>query len=107
VLGFAGATSIDDAETWRGVELRVPVEALQPLAPGAFYVHDLVGCRVETVAGELVGEVTRVDLEGTPLLAVKGKSRELLVPLAETICRDVNIAATVIRIDPPDGLLDL
>ena len=107
VLGFAGAASIDDAEAWRGAELRVPVEALQPLAPGAFYVHDLVGCRVETVAGEPVGEVTRVDLEGTPLLAVKRKGRELLVPLAETICRDVNIAAKVIRIDPPDGLLDL
>lgn len=107
VLGLAGVTSIDEAETWRGAELRVPVEALQPLGAGAYYVHDLVGCRVETVAGELVGEVTRVDLEGTPLLAVKRKGGELLVPLAETICRDVNIAAKVIRIDPPDGLLDL
>jgi 16S rRNA processing protein RimM len=107
VLGFAGATSIDDAETWRGAELRVPVEALQPLGPGAFYVHDLVGCRVETLAGTLVGEVTRVDLEGTTLLAVKGNGREVLVPLAESICREVDIAAKVIRIDPPEGLLDL
>jgi 16S rRNA processing protein RimM len=62
---------------------------------------------VETVAGTLVGEVTRVDLEGTTLLAVKGTGREVLVPLAESICREVDIAAKVIRIDPPEGLLDL
>ena len=114
VVGLAGVESIDDAEAWRGVELRVPAEGLRQLGEGAFYVHDLLGCRVETTTGLRVGEVARVDLgNGTPLLVVTGSGgpskgvEEVLVPLAESICRRVDIGAKVIVIDPPDGLLDL
>jgi 16S rRNA processing protein RimM len=114
VLGLAGVASIDEAEAWRGVELRVPAEGLHDLGDGAFYVHDLLGCRVETMTGLSVGAVARVDLGyGTPLLVVTGSGgtaeggEEVLVPLAESICRRVDVGAKVIVIDPPAGLLDL
>jgi 16S rRNA processing protein RimM len=114
VLELAGVASIDAAETWRGVELRVPADGLHQLGDGTFYVHDLLGCRVETLAGMPVGDVARVDLgNGTPLLVVasaRGDAtvvQELLVPLAESICRRVDVGAKVIVIDPPAGLLDL
>ena len=114
VLGLVGVGSIDEAESWRGVELRVPVEGLHELGTGAFYVHDLLGCRVETTTGLAVGAVARVDLgNGTPLLVVTGPGgpaksvEEVLVPLAESICRRVDVGAKVIVIDPPAGLLDL
>jgi 16S rRNA processing protein RimM len=114
VLGLSGVASIDEAETWRGAELRVPAEGLHKLGDGAFYVHDLLGCRVETTTGTSVGDVARVDLgNGTPLLVVTGPGgqakgvQEVLVPLAESICRRVDVDAKVIVIDPPEGLLDL
>ena len=114
VLGLAGVGSIDEAEAWRGVELRVPAEGLHKLGDGAFYVHDLLGCRVETAAGMVVGAVARVDLgNGTPLLVVTGPGEpaagvgEVLVPLAESICRRVDVGAKVVVIEPPAGLLDL
>jgi 16S rRNA processing protein RimM len=118
VLALAGVESIDEAETWRGVELRVPAEGLHKLVDGAFYVHDLLGCRVETTTGMAVGDVARVDLgNGTPLLVVTGVGtdprgraqgiQEVLVPLAESICRRIDVGAKVIVIDPPAGLLDL
>ena len=108
VIGLEGVDSIEAADAWRGVELRVPATALRALDAGAFYVHDLLGCRVETVGGEAVGQVTRVDLgSGTPLLAVEGPRGEVLVPLVEGICRRVDVAAKAIAIDPPEGLLEL
>jgi 16S rRNA processing protein RimM len=114
VLGLAGVESIDEAESWRGAELRVPAEGLHKLGDGAFYVHDLLGCRVETMAGTSLGDVVRVDLgNGTPLLVVTSPRgpdagiQEVLVPLAESICRRVDVGAKVIVIDPPAGLLDL
>ncbi|HEY6358866.1 MAG TPA: ribosome maturation factor RimM [Vicinamibacterales bacterium] len=95
VLGLAGVGSIDEAEAWRGVELRVPADGLHKLADGAFYVHDLLGCQVETTMGTPVGAVARVDLgNGTPLLVVTAPGarapgvddvHEVLVPLAESI----------------------
>jgi 16S rRNA processing protein RimM len=108
VIALEGFGSIDEAETLRDTELRVPAEALQPLGEGAFYVHDLLGCRVETITGTIVGEVIRVDLgNGTPLLVVMKDGREVLVPLAEAICRRIDVGTKTIAIDPPEGLIEV
>ena len=108
VLGFAGFERIEDVERLAGLELRVPEDTLQPLEAGTYYQHQLVGCAVETTAGETVGEVTRVDGgAGGSLLIVKGTRGEILIPFASDICVEVDVVARRIRIDPPDGLLDL
>ena len=108
VVGFAGFASIDDVERLAGLELRVPEESLQSLENGAYYQHQLVGCNVSTVGGDRVGEVVRVDGgAGGSLLAVRGARGEVLVPLAQHICVEIDVAARRIVIDPPDGLLEL
>jgi 16S rRNA processing protein RimM len=108
VIGFEGFATIEDAERLAGLDLRVPEGALLPLADGAYYVHDLVGCVVETASGERVGEVRRVEGGAAgSILNVEGARGEVLVPLAADICVDVDIAGRRIRIDPPDGLLEL
>ena len=108
VIGFEGFATIEDVERLAGLQLRVPEDALQPLAEGAYYVHDLVGCVVETTSGERVGAVRRVDGgAGASVLSVDGPRGEVLVPLAADICVEVDIAERRIRINPPDGLLEL
>ena len=109
VVRFEGVDTMNDAETLRGVELRIAPETVHALAPGAHYVHDLVGCEVGTVDGGSVGRVTRVDFgAGTPLLVVtRDDGAEVLVPLAEEICREIDPAAKRIVVDLPEGLLDL
>jgi 16S rRNA processing protein RimM len=108
VLTFEGIASIDDAERITGQELRIPEDALQPLPKGAYYLHQLVGCMVETVAGERIGEVGRVDGgAGSSQLVVERGAAEVLIPLAEPICVEVNVVAKKIVIAPPDGLLEL
>ena len=108
ILGLAGVETIDDAEAMAGLELRVPLDRLAPLPPGTFYRHDLIGCRVETMRGEVVGVVT--DVEGTMAgsrLVIDGASGEVLVPLATEICPEIDTAGKRIVIDPPAGLVDL
>jgi 16S rRNA processing protein RimM len=108
VVRFEGVESIDAAEALRDVELRVPADTLRPLGPQQYYVHDLVGCQVETMDGTIVGSVDRVEFgTGTPNLVVTGRTGEVFVPLAEAICRRVDPAARRIVIDPPAGLLEL
>jgi ribosomal 30S subunit maturation factor RimM len=63
---------------------------------------------VTTVDGRLVGTVEHVRLDaGTPLLGVRSATGEVLVPLAEDICREVDVAGKSIVIAAPDGLIDL
>ena len=108
IVGFEGVVSIDDAEALRGGELVIDDSRLGPLEAGQYYMHDLVGCAVETVRGDRVGTVTRVDRKvGVPLLAVATSRGEALVPFVETICRTVDLERRRIVIDPPEGLLEL
>jgi len=108
VIGFEGCERIEDAERLAGLELRVPEEALQPLAEGTYYQHQLVGCVVETVDGERVGEVARVDGGAAgSLLAIEGPNGEILIPLAVDITTHVDVDARRITVNPPEGLLEL
>jgi ribosomal 30S subunit maturation factor RimM len=44
---------------------------------------------------------------GTPLLQVQTAAGELLIPLAEDICRSIDVAARRIDVTLPDGLSEL
>jgi 16S rRNA processing protein RimM len=108
VLSFEGLTRIEDVERLTGAELRVPERMLQALDEGFYYEHQLVGCAVETTDGPRIGVVTRVDGgAGGSLLAVAGARGEILIPFAADICVAVDVAAKVITIRPPEGLLEL
>jgi 16S rRNA processing protein RimM len=108
VVAVAGVEGIEAADALRGAELRVEASALKVLGAETYYLHDLEGCRVRTVAGEDLGDVRRVDMTvGTPVLVVEREGREVLVPLAEAICRKVDVRAKRIVVDPPEGLLEL
>jgi 16S rRNA processing protein RimM len=108
IVGFEGASDISDAERLAGAELRVPEGALAKLEPGAYYVHQLVGCRVETIAGEPVGEVVRVEGgTGASVLAVAGPSGEVLIPLAVSVCPTIDVERRLVVVDAPEGLLEV
>ena len=108
IVAFDGFERIEDVERLAGLELRVPEEALQPLEAHTYYQHQLVGCAVETTDGSRIGEVTRIDGgSGISLLVIHGDRGEILVPLTQAICTEIDVAAKRIRIAPPDGLLEL
>lgn len=107
IIGLAGVESINDAETFRGCELRIPDEALPKLGDGQFWYHELIGCQVVTVSGQDVGQVVRIDEGSTDLLVVLGASGEILVPMIDQICRRIDVAGRKIEIEPIHGLLDV
>ena len=108
VIGIEGVETMDAADALAGRELRVPVERLAALPPDTFYRHDLIGCRVETRAGTVVGIVN--DVNGTltaSRLVVISDEGEILIPLVSQICQDIDAEGRRIVIDPPEGLLEL
>lgn len=108
IVSLVAVDSMTEAEALAGTELRVPVSDLAPLPPGTFYRHDLVGCRVVTARGELVGVVVAVEGErDVSRLVVGTPAGDVLVPIAHGICVRIDPQAREITIDPPDGLLDL
>jgi 16S rRNA processing protein RimM len=108
IVGLAGIDTRNEAEALSGRELRVPVGQLRALPSGTFYRHDLIGCRVETRAGAVVGVVR--DVEGTVAgsrLVLEAPTGEIQIPLASEICTEIDTGAKRIVVEPPEGLLDL
>ena len=77
--------------------------------PDEFRDHELIGLSVRTSAGQVVGVVTDVLHYGQDLLVVQRPvaGPEVLVPFVKAIVPEVDVAAGVVVIDPPPGLLDL
>jgi 16S rRNA processing protein RimM len=108
VVRFAGLESIEAVDGLRDTDLQVEPDALGALPAGQYYLHDLVGCVVQTEAGETVGAVATVYTGAAQaVLGIEGVGGEILVPMAEGICREVDVAAKRIVIAPPEGLLDV
>jgi 16S rRNA processing protein RimM len=109
ILKFEGYDTPEAAAELAGTELAVPESEAVELEEGEFYDWQLVGCRVETVEGVAVGTVADVHHYGgaAPVLAIRDAGgREHLVPFAETICVEVDVDAKLIRVDPPEGLIE-
>lgn len=109
ILKFAGFDSIEAASALVGYEFAVPEAERVELEDDEFYDWELEGCRVETVGGDEVGRVREViKTGGVEVLAVVNAEtgREHLIPLAEEICVEIDIEGKLIRVDPPEGLLE-
>jgi 16S rRNA processing protein RimM len=107
VLKFAGIDSIDDAEEWAGADVLVP-ESERALPEEGEYSHaDLIGCSV--VGDRPIGVVKGVeDYGGPPLLKLEAPDgREILVPFARAICKEIDVENKIIRVDLPEGLVEL
>lgn len=111
VLTLEGVGTMGDAEALAGAELRVPEAELAELPPGTFYHHELVGCLVTTASGDVIGTVAAIEgASGAHRLLVQppGDDRDPIdVPLAASICTEVDPQRRVIIVNPPEGLLDL
>ena len=109
LVAFAGITDRTAASALTGTWLSVDSSQLPaPPDPDEFRDHELIGLSVRTPAGEAVGVVTDVLHPGQDVLVVRPpQGGEHLVPFVKAIVPEVDVAAGVLVIDPPPGLLDL
>src|SRR5688572_1024112 len=95
LVRFDGVDSPQAAAALTLSEVRVPRSALPALAPGEYFVEDVVGCAVEDERGRPLGTVRGTLWNGAHDVAtvVDADGRERLVPLVPDF---------VIGVDAPD-----
>ncbi len=109
ILKFKNHDSIEAVEHLAPADLAIPESECVALEEDEFYEWQLVGCAAETVDGQKIGHVAEVlHTGGVPVLIIfDEQKREHLVPMAREICVEIDVANKLIRVDPPDNLLDL
>ena len=92
------------------VSLSVDIEPNHdyPLPEGQYYHHQIIGLKVRTTRGELIGTVTDI-LPGksNDNYIVRGTTGEILIPAIEDVVQSIDLDQKCITIEPIDGLLDL
>jgi 16S rRNA processing protein RimM len=93
----------EDAMQLRNVKLHIPRSILPDTDEDEFYHIDLIGCTVETMAGEAIGKVVAVpDFGAGELLEIKPQSGPTFyVPFTKAIVPIIDIAEKRIIADPP------
>lgn len=109
VLKFRGVDTMNDAELLIGSELQVPGAERADLEPGWNYVSDLIGC-VVLDHGREIGRIEDVQFgagEAPLLIVATSAGKKFDVPFAEAYLEDVGTAQRQVRMNLPEGLLEV
>jgi 16S rRNA processing protein RimM len=100
--------NIEQARRWIGSILCVGEEALGPLEPGQYYLYRTIGFKVVLPNGASIGTITStLSTPAGELYVVQGTHKEHMIPAVKEIIEEVDFTTGEIKINPPDGLLDL
>ncbi|WP_149453594.1 ribosome maturation factor RimM [Pasteuria penetrans] len=106
IVHFVGWDSIEVAERYRGCRLAVPYEDQAPSVEGEYYYQDIVGCRVETVAGENLGEVIGIrSMPAQDLWVVRDPGGQVwMLPYTDALVKEVDVSRKRVSIVWLEGL---
>ncbi|MGE3960619.1 MAG: ribosome maturation factor RimM [Dehalococcoidia bacterium] len=107
-IQFEGVTTPEAAERLRGALIEIDEADLPPLGEDEYYVHDLVGLRVVTSAGEEIGTLDDVLETGSNdvYLVKRSGQKDVLVPAIDGVVLEVNLEAGTVTIEVVPGLID-
>ncbi len=107
IIQFDELQDRDSAELWRGRYLLAPFSELPPLGENEVYLHDLIGMRVVSPAGDEIGKVASFyELPQGVMLDVNTPRGSVLIPYRPEIIVQTDIEARTVVIDDKLGLLD-
>src|SRR5262245_22722286 len=107
LVALEGVGDRTAAEALKGARFLVPTADLPPAGDGEFYYHELLGFRVETVAGEPVGTIAETFSTGlSDVWVVRGPEREHLIPVIADVVDMIDRSGRRVVIRPMPGLLE-
>lgn len=107
ILTFAKCTSREQAELLRRQYVKIPAGETLPLPDGVHYYYELVGLKMVTANGDVIGVVEDVvTYPANDVFVVAHDDREYLIPDIPDVIKKIDVKAGHIVINPMPGLLD-
>lgn len=107
ILKFKGIDNINDIEKYKGRDLWIPREEAQELAEDEYYIADLIGMKVQTEDGSVLGILKDVMETGANdvYIVEKEEGGELLLPAIHECILDVDVENSVMTVHLMKGLV--
>jgi 16S rRNA processing protein RimM len=95
------------ADEHRGKFLFIESKDVVTPAKGSYFIHDIIGMKVVTEAGEDVGSVRDVmELPANDVWVVAVGTKEFLIPAIKEVIRQVDLKSRTVVIRPLEGMLE-
>lgn len=105
---FEDVDSEEDADQLIGAPIYLPLKMLPKLEGNKFYFHEIIGFIIEDKKHGNVGKIESVnDSTAQPLFEVRNGDKELLIPMIDHFIVEVDRKDKVIRMDLPEGLIEM
>jgi 16S rRNA processing protein RimM len=106
LLWLDGCTDRETAEHWRGAEIFLDLRDAPELPADEYFHWQIIGLRVESDEGEVLGQVVDIlETGANDVFVVRDASgAELLLPAIAPVVRRVNLEAGVIEVHLLPGL---
>lgn len=107
LLKFSGITNLNEVEHLKGQEVFQDDESVElKLEEGEFHFDEIIGLKVVTDEGAVVGEVSDIFQTGANDVWVVKGDKEYMIPYIEDVVTEVNLETGEVIISPMEGLLE-
>ncbi len=108
VVRFQDIDTEEKAQGLVGCELFMPLSALPHLSGNKFYFHEVIGFTViDEVYGKLGIIDTVLEYPNNPIFQILHGEKEVLIPIADHIIKNVDRPNKTITVRAPEGLIDV
>jgi len=106
IIGFEEIDTLEQANDLREALIKIPAKELMDLPEDSYYHHDIIGLKVKTVGGEVLGIITQVlTTGGNDVYIAKGVDGELLIPAVKDVVLSIDKEKGDMLIEPIEGII--
>lgn len=107
-LKLEGIDTIEEAENYRNLYLKVKRDKDEELEEGSYYIVDIIGCKVFTDEQKELGKVDDVFSTGSnDVYVVKdGVGKQILLPAIKEVIKNIDIENKTITVHLLEGLIN-
>ena len=106
LIFFDGVSDRNEAESLRGLYLKIPIEQAMPLDSDTHYHYQLQGLQVITDTNEYLGILTEIlETGANDVYVVQGPHGEVLLPAIKEVILAINLATKKMQVHLLPGLI--
>lgn len=107
MLKLTGIDTVEEAEKYRNLYIKVLRDQEEELEEGSYYVVDILGCKVNTDANQELGKIVDVFQTGSnDVYVVKDEQgKQILLPAIKQVIKNVDIKNKIITVHLLEGLV--
>lgn len=107
MLKLAAIDTVEEAEKYRNLYIKILRDQEEELEEGSYYVVDILGCKVNTDANQELGKIVDVFQTGSnDVYVVKDEQgKQILLPAIKQVIKNVDIKNKIITVHLLEGLV--